>query len=155
MSTDLLMQECGNGGDLVLEGNTIKLATSFQNMPYLGMFGGNPEQSTIGPKEEGEQAFDWWGNYLLMSQQPDVQFNSIFEKTISEVALSSSGRLQLERAVKEDIKFMETFSIVTVTAVIDGVDRLEIFIELQEPDNLQSTEFVYIWDNAKKELTTG
>lgn len=148
------MQENNNGGDLVLEGNTMKLANSFQNMPYLAMFGGNPEQSTTGPKEEGEQAFDWWGNYLLMSQQPDVQLNSIFERTITQVALSSAGRLQLERAVKEDIKFMEAFALVAVTVTIEDVDRIKIFIELQEPDNLQSTVFVYIWDNAKQELTT-
>lgn len=148
------MQENNNGGDLVLEGNTMKLANSFQNMPYLATFGGNPEQSTVGPKEEGEQAFDWWGNYLLMSQQPDVQFNSAFERMITQVALSSAGRLQLQRAVKEDIKFMEAFALVTVTVTIEDVDRVKIFIELQEPDNLQSTVFVYIWDSAKQELTT-
>lgn len=148
------MKENNNGGDLVLEGNTMKLANSFQNMPYLATFGGNTEQSTVGPKVEGEQAFDWWGNYLLMSQQPDVQLNSIFERTITQVALSSAGRLQLQRAVKEDIKFMEAFALVTVTVTIEDADRVKIFIELQEPDNLQSTVFVYIWDNAKQELTT-
>lgn len=154
MATDLLMQESNNGGDLVLKGNAMSLANSFQNMPYLAMFGGNVEQSTLGPKEPGEQAQDWWGNYLLMSQQPDVQLNSIFERTITQVSLSSAGRLQLERAVKEDIKFMEAFALVNVTASIQDVDRVKIFIELQEPDNLQSTEFVYIWDSAKEELTT-
>lgn len=154
MATDLLMKESNNGGDLVLEGNTLKLANSFQNMPYLGCFGGNVEASTVGPKEDGEQAQDWWGNYLLMSQQPEVQHNSIFERTITQVALSSAGRLQLERAVKEDIKFMEAFALVTVTATIEDADRVKIYIELQEPDNLQSTVFVYIWDNAEQELTT-
>ena len=154
MATDILMKEDNNGGDLVLEGNTLKLANSFQNMPYLAMFGGNPEQSTIGQKEEGEQAFDWWGNWLLMSQQPDVQFNSIFERTITQISLSSAGRLQLERSAKEDIKFMEAFALVEISVSIETVDRVKTFIELQEPDNLESTEFVYIWDNAEQELTT-
>lgn len=154
MSTDLLMQETGNGGDLVLKGNNLTLARAFQNMPYLGMFGGNVEQSTTGPKQPGEQALDFWGNYLLMSQQPELQFNSDFERALYNTALSSAGRLQLERAVKEDINFMTVFSVLTISASIDDADRIRVYIQIQEPDNLQSTEFIYIWDNAKQELTT-
>ena len=45
-------------------------------MPYLGSFGGNPEQSTTGAKEPDEQAFDWWGNFLFSPNEPKKQFNS-------------------------------------------------------------------------------
>lgn len=154
MSTDLLMQESGDGGDLVLKGNTVTLAHAFQNMPYLGMFGGNVEASTTGPKQPGEQAHDYWGNYLLMSQSPELQFNSNFERSTYTTAISSAGRIQLERAVEEDIEFMTVFSELTVSVSIIDVDRIKIFINIQEPENLQSTDFVYIWDKAKQELTT-
>lgn len=154
MATDLLLKEEGNGGDLVLEGNRLALATSFQNMPYLGMLGGNVEQSTVGPKEDGEQALDWWGNYLLLSQQQELQFNSIFERKMAEVSISSAGRLEIERAVKEDIKFMQDFAQVSVTVEIQNTDRIRININIEQPDNLESTEFVYLWDSAAQELTT-
>lgn len=150
---DLLLKEEGDGGDIVLEGNSVKVINSFQNMPYLGMFGGNIEQSTIGPVQEGEQAFDWWGNWLLFSQQGQLQYNSTFERKIKEVALSSLGRVELERAAKFDIKFMEAFSAIVVDVSVESNDTIRIAIEINEPSNLQSTEIVYLWDSAKDELT--
>ncbi|MBL4810412.1 MAG: hypothetical protein JKY43_10205, partial [Phycisphaerales bacterium] len=57
---DLRIIENGDGGDAVLNGNDLEIINGFQNMPYLGMFGGNIKASTVGEKVENEQAFDWW-----------------------------------------------------------------------------------------------
>jgi hypothetical protein len=39
-----------------------------ENMPYLGMFGGNIEESTVN-KVEKLQSFDWWGNNLINARE--------------------------------------------------------------------------------------
>lgn len=149
---DLKMVESGNGGDLVLVGNDLAKINGFQNMPYLAMFGGNPEQSTTGPKIGDEQAFDWWGNQLLIPNQQIIQFNSLLEKKLSEVALSSNGRQQIEQAVRRDISFINSFATTSVSVSIASAERIDINITIQEPNNKQSTEFVYIWDSTKSEL---
>lgn len=147
------MKETGDGGDLILKGNDLSVINGFQNMPYLGTFGGNPDQSTTGPKNPDEKAFDYWGNYLFSPNQPKIQFNSLLEKKLTETTISSDGRVQIQRAVQKDLSFMNDFSVVTVEVSIASVDRILIYIKIQEPDNLQSNEFVYIWDGTKQELT--
>lgn len=150
---DLKLVETGDGGDLVLLGNGLVTIKGFQNMPYLALFGGNPEQSTDGPKDPNEQAFDYWGNNLFYLNNKAQQFNSSFERRCKEVALTSYGRLQLEQAAKNDLAFMNAFAIVSVDVTIVGANRIRIDIKIQEPSNKQATEFVYIWDGTKNELT--
>lgn len=150
---DLKMIETGDGGDLVLLGNDLAQINGLQNMPYLGLFGGNVEASTSGPKIPDQQAFDWWGNNLLNPNQPAVQSNSTFERALSEIPLSSHGRLLLEQAVKKDLGFMSSFAGISVSASISVPDRIEVSIKIQEPNNKQSTELVFIWDGTKSELT--
>lgn len=147
------MQETGNGGDLVLNGNDFELIGGFQNMPYLGMFGGNVEQKTQGAKPDGELAFDYWANNLLMENNFAVQYNSELERRLREVVITSSGRIQLERSVKRDLQFMAEFSILNVDVLIVSADRIQININIQEPENLKSNELVYIWDSTNNELT--
>lgn len=148
---DLQMVENGDGGDLVLLGDDLVVIDGFQNMPYLGMFGGNTEENT---KEFNvdEQRFDWWGNNLLMQNQPIIQYNSDTERLLNEIALNSSSRLLIEQTVKSDLDFMKEFSTVTVSASIVSADRVEILIQIQEPGNIESNEFTYIWDSTKAEL---
>jgi hypothetical protein len=76
---DLAIIETGNGGDLQLVGNDLAMVNGIENMPYLGMFGGNIEESTVN-KVEKLQSFDWWGNNLLMPGNQSIQFNSSFGK---------------------------------------------------------------------------
>lgn len=154
MLLDLKLIESGSGGDLVKLGNDLVTVKGFQNMPYLALFGGNPEQSTTGPKIPDEQAFDYWGNQLLSPNAPAIQFNSIFEGKCKEVPLTSFGRLQLEQAVKKDLSFMQAFAVISSEVKIVGVNTVQVSIRIQEPQNKQSTEFVYIWDGARDELTT-
>ena len=42
--SDLQIIENGDGGDAVLNGNDLSIIDGFQNMPYLGMFGGNVDK---------------------------------------------------------------------------------------------------------------
>lgn len=151
---DLKLIETGEGGDLVLMGNDLVITNGLHNMPYLGLFGGNPEQSTNGPKIPDEQAFDYWGNNLFYANEKVRQFNSSFERRCKEVSLTSYGRLQLENAIKSDLSFMSSFAIVSSDVTIVGSNRIRIDIKIEEPVNKQTTEFVYIWDGTKNELTS-
>lgn len=148
---DLEMIETGDGGDIILLGNDLKVIEGFQNMPYLGMYGGNIEENT---KEFNvdEQRADFWGNSLLMFNESQIQYNSDTERLLNEIALNSSGRLLIEQTIKSDLKFMEEFSTVEVSASIVSPNRVQIKIKIQEPNNIESNEFTYIWDSTKFEL---
>lgn len=149
---DLEVIETGNGGDLVLKGNDLAFIFGFQNMPYLALFGGNVEASTPVERIPSEQAFDWWGNSLLPNK-PEVQFNSLTERTLNNVAVNSAGRLEIENAVKKDLEFMDAFAKVSVDVSIVSTDRVRILVSILEPENLDPKEFQFIWDFTKQELT--
>lgn len=151
---DLRMIETFDGGDIVLKGNDICVINGFQNMPYLGIFGGNIEESTREFNVD-EKRFDFWGNELLMLNNSVIQFNSDTERLFNEVALNSSGRLLIEQTISTDLKFMDEFSTVSVSASIISDNRIEINIKIQEPNNVESNEFTYIWDSTKQELSGG
>lgn len=148
---DLRIVETFDGGDAVLKGNDLEIVSGFQNMPYIGLFGGNIEESTR-TYNEGEQRFDFWGNTLFHDQDSKIQFNSDTERILAQVALSSSGRLLIEQAVKRDLSFMGDFSSVTSSVSIIDNNRIKIHIIIQEPENVQSNEFTYIWDSTEQEL---
>lgn len=149
---DLRLIENKDGGDCVLNGNDLEMISGFQNMPYIGMFGGNVEQSTLGPKTT-EETFDFWGNFLFHPTEQPIWFNSKTELLLKSVALTSSGRIQIQEQVKKDISFMELFSQITVSVSLITVDKVQISIKIQEPNNLQSTDLIYIWDATQQELT--
>ena len=152
---DLKLVETGNGGDIVKNGNFLQLINGLQNMPYLAMFGGNTEQITPRTRKYGEQVFDYWGNSLFFAQNPAIQFNSLTEKTLSTTALNSAGRITIENAVIEDLKFMTKFAKVEVSVSIVGVDKLLISVKIIPLNGLESNEFNYLWDATNSELTSG
>ncbi len=145
---DLQIIETGNGGDLAKNGNDLSLVFSFENMPYLAMFGGNKEAVTR-PRLPTEQAFDWFGNSLFFINDQSIQFNSLTEKALDEIPLTSSGRILIENEIKKDLQFMQAFAEITVKTSIPATDTLLINIKIQEPDNLQAREFIYIWQQGK------
>lgn len=145
---DLELIETGNGGDLV-KNKDLSVIGGWQNVPYLALFGGNPGYSTPQERNPNEQAFDWWGNTGL---EVDQQFNSLTEYTLYNVSLTSSGRSQIEQAVKKDLDFMQGFAEVTVTVIIPSHDNCEINIKVKELNNQQEREFIFIWDSIKREL---
>lgn len=146
---DLKVIESFDGGDLVLKGNDLEVVSGFGNMPYLAMFGGNDE-STPTQRVEGEQNFDFWGNTFIPVA---AQYNSLTEKTLRTVSLNSSGRLQIEQAVKRDLKFMEAFAKLDISVTILGVDKVKISIKQTELTNQEVKESSYLWDGALQDLT--
>lgn len=149
--SDLKLIETGSGGDVCFDGRDLIVIEGFENMPYLGWFGGNIESNTQ-EFQDGEERFDWWGNELLMAQNSKIQFNSDLERLLLNIALTSSSILQLDETIKSDLSFMSDFSNIEVSTNILSVDKLKISTKLKEPNNLESKEFVYIWDATKKEL---
>lgn len=150
ITADLRLIETFDGGDYVLKGNDLEMISGFQNMPYIGLFGGN-EQSTKGQKKE-EQVFDFWGNYLFHPNEPKIWINSITETLLQNVALTTTGRVKIEEAVKADVAFMKDFAVVSVSVQLISVDRIKILIEIQEPSIENSTIFTYIWNATQQEL---
>ena len=149
---DLRVIESGNGGELVKNPRDFEIVRSFENMPYLAMFGGNLKASTPSRRLENEQAFDWWGNNLLFDNDSSRQFNSETERVLNSVSLTSSGRVLIEQAVKRDLEFMKPFAEVSVSVSIPTVDKVVIAITLKEPGNLKDKKFMYIWDAARNEI---
>lgn len=151
--SELLLVETGDGGDFLYFGKELVRIGGFQNMPYLAMFGGNVAGNT-GDYVTPQQRFDYWGNDLFLNQQPSIQFNSDTERLLNNIELSSSSRLIIEQTVKNDLKFMRDFADVNVSVSIEGINRVKISIQLSEPDNLESNEFIYIWDATENELVS-
>lgn len=148
---DLQVIETFNGGDLLKKGNDLAMVFGFQNMVYLALFGGNKGYATPQSRNAGEQNFDYWANSLLFT--PKTQFNSLTESALDKVALNSAGRILIQEAVNKDLEFMREFAEVTVTVSIVSDDVLNINIKVLQPDNLQSEEFVFIWDATNKALS--
>jgi hypothetical protein len=144
---DLQVVETGNGGDLNRKGNDLALVFSFENMPYLALFGGNKEATTTS-RLASEQAFDFWGNALLLPNDTSRQFNSLTERALETTPLTSAGRLLIEEAIKKDLEFMRPFANVSVTTEIIATDHLRIGIGITQPGNLQERRFIYIWEQG-------
>lgn len=144
---DIKVIETGNGGDLLQNGNDLAMVYSFENMPYLAMFGGN-KSVTPSKRLPSEQVFDFWANNLLWPNDADIQFNSTTEKMLEETPLTSSGRIIIEEAVKTDLAFMSAFSDVSVYTEIMATDKIKIGIILKKPENLEEKKYVYIWENG-------
>lgn len=149
---DLKIEEHGNGGELVKTSKDLTVIEGFENMVYLAMFGGNVEQSTPVNRPENVQMFDWWANDLFFKNNPSLQFNSITERTLNEVALNSAGRILIEEAVLSDLEFMTEFAEVSAQVNIKDHDRVEIKVFIGEPNNIQGKKFEYIWDATRQSL---
>lgn len=149
---DLQLVETGDGGDIVKKPKDLSVFFGFENMPYIAMFGGNVKQSTPITRLATEQDFSFWGNNLLHPGDNSIQFNSETERALNTIPLTSAGRILIEQAVKQDLKFMEDFAKVSIEVSIIATDVVVIGIRLQQPDNLQAQDFVYIWSATKQEL---
>jgi phage gp46-like protein len=140
---DLMIYESGNGGDLLLKGGDVQTTEAIYNGVYLAHFGGNVEASTTGDEQEGVDRLDWWGNQFLDEQ---AQMNSELERAINSVALTSGGRVTLEKAAKKDIDYLSDIAETTVTAEITGNNKIKII------DKINQTAVNFIWDATKNEV---
>lgn len=145
---DILLEN----GDAVFTGKDLVITEGFENMPYLAWFGGNYKASTPVIANPNEQRFDWWANEVLFQNTPEFQMNSNLERLLYNTALNSTGRVRLEQVAISDIAFMDQFASTSVEVSLTGTDRIEISARIQELDNQESTEFVYIWDATQQRL---
>lgn len=147
---DLVVLETLNGGDLQVQGRDLVMIDGLENQVYLALFGGNvgfPSKNLI----DTEESFDWWGNNLLMPSNQSIQFNSLFEKKLQTVALTSSGRVELEAAAKADLAFLKDFVTVTVSITIISDDRIQLKIVLDAKKPGQRVKIV----NFKRLIVDG
>jgi hypothetical protein len=144
---DVELINTGDGGDLIKVGNDLSMVFSFENMPYIALFGGNKE-STPTVRNPTQQAFDWWGNSLFPNQ-PSIQINSLTENAILSTPLTSAGRLLIEQAISADLEFMREFAVIKIDTEILSDDVLKIDIGFRKPDNLQQNNLVFIWEQGK------
>lgn len=149
---DLKLIETYNGGDLVKTTKDFQVIYGLGNMVYLSLFGGNVEANTPTLRLTGEQNKDFWGNELLFGEDSTLQFNSDTERALMEVPLTSAGRSLIEAAVIRDLKHLKDFARVGVSVSIIATDVVRIGVRLEEPDNLESRDFIFIWDATRGEL---
>jgi len=130
---DFAVIEGLNGGDLQMIGNDIATYEGIEGMPYLSWFGGNPGYPTQ-KRNEGEEANDWWGNNLLLFDDQGIQFNSLLEKKLQTVAITSAGRADMEETAKKDLLWLLPYGSYEVTVTIVTVDhvRLRLFVRLKD-----------------------
>lgn len=152
MSKDLLLFESGSGGDLLVSNNDLNLVESLYQQVYLALFGGNIESDTTGQELETQIREDWWGNEIFNDNKIKKQFNSITERTLDSVTLNTSGRIDIVRAVEEDLKVLENIADFSIKVIILSTDRVKIEIQLIQPDEFQEKSFQFIWDNATGEV---
>jgi hypothetical protein len=141
--TDILIYESGNGGELSLKNGDIETTDGLFNMPYLAHFGGNTEASTTGNEQEGKDRLDWWGNQFLEEQH---QMNSALEKSLNEIALTSAGRVKVERDAKKDLEFMAEFADVECSIFIPNLNIIIV------SDKINQSVVNMAWNATKNEL---
>lgn len=127
---DLNVFETNNGGDILLLGNDLAIVYGHQNQVYLALFGGNVQMNTPSVLT-AEENFDYWANKALWSDNQNFQFNSNTERTLDNTPLTSAGRILIENAVKQDLKFLSEIATVTVSATITSVNTISIEIRTE------------------------
>lgn len=149
---DIHIFESGNGGELALLSGDLVLTESLFQIIYISLFGGNVEASTLGNEIESEERFDYWANSLIFGNRPDKQFNSLTERTLSNITLNSSGRLKIQAAVEEDLQFLKKIVDLSVNISILSENKIQITIVLESIPNQSNKQLQFIWDNAKQEI---
>lgn len=152
ITKDVLIFESGDGGELFIENQDLVFVETLYQQVYLALFGGNVEQVTKTNYLFNEQRFDYWGNDLFFSDAPSLQFNSNTEKTIQNIALNSSGRLELIRAVESDLQYLNELLNYTVDVLFFEVNKIKIIVNFVSKDNQENKALQLIYDNAKNEL---
>lgn len=122
---DLVIVESGGGGDFTVKGNDLATCKSIETAVYLALFGGNIQADTVTPRSTVDLSY--WGNSLFHGAKPVTQFNSLTERTLQSVPLTSSGRQIIENAIKKDLSFLPN---VTVSVIIVSTDRINVRLKI-------------------------
>jgi hypothetical protein len=149
---DVLIYESGSGGELSVVNDDLVFTELLYNQVYLALFGGNVEENTKRDYLFTEQRLDYWGNSLFFAETPSNQFNSNTERTIQNIALTSSGRLELIRAVEDDLAYLNDLFNYTVDVMFFQANKIKIIVKFTAKSNQESQAFQLIYDNAKNEV---
>jgi hypothetical protein len=153
MSTkDINLFEGGSGGEMRILNSDLLLTETIYQTIYLALYGGNVEQSTTSEETDLEENFDYWGNQLFYSNNPDKWFNSQTERTLSTVALNGEGRKLIEDAVNADLQFLNNVVNFEVEVSISSNNRAEIAIFISEFQNQSDRQLKMVWENSRNEL---
>lgn len=145
---DIMIYESGDGGELNLKNDDLETISGLTNQVYLALFGGNKEQVTSDELDEVDVRNDYWANELL---EDELQFNSTFEKALSEVVLNSNGISKLEDAAANDLEYLKEYADINIEGSIPEINIFQLEVELIEPDDI-STKIKFLWDATKNEL---
>jgi len=153
MSTkDINLFEGGSGGEMRILNSDLLLTETIYQTIYLALYGGNVEQDTTEDESDLEENFDYWGNQLFYSNNPDKWFNSQTERVLSTVALNGEGRRLIEDAVNADLQFLNNVVNFEVEVSISSNNRAEIAIFISEFQNQSDRQLKMVWDNSRNEL---
>ena len=153
MSTkDINLFEGGSGGEMRILNSDLLLTETIYQTIYLALYGGNVEQSTTSEETDLEENFDYWGNQLFYSNNPDKWFNSQTERVLSTVALNGEGRRLIEDAVNADLQFLNNVVNFEVEVNIAANNKAEIIIAISEFQNQANRQLKMAWDNSRNEL---
>jgi len=153
MSTkDINLFEGGSGGEMRILNSDLLMAETIYQTIYLALYGGNVEQSTTSEETDLEGNFDYWGNQLFYSNNPDKWFNSQTERTLSTVSLNGEGRKLIEDAVNADLQFLNNVVNFEVEVSISSNNRAEIAIFISEFQNQSDRQLKMVWENSRNEL---
>jgi len=153
MSTkDINLFESGSGGEMRILNSDLLMAETIYQTIYLALYGGNVEQSTTSEETDLEENFDYWGNQLFYSNNPDKWFNSQTERTLSTVALNGEGRKLIEDAVNADLQFLNNVVNFEVEVNIAANNKAEIIIAISEFQNQSNRQLKMVWENSRNEL---
>jgi hypothetical protein len=153
MSTkDINLFEGGSGGEMRILNSDLLMAETIYQTIYLALYGGNVEQSTTSEETDLEENFDYWGNQLFYSNNPDKWFNSQTERALSTVSLNGEGRKLIEDAVNADLQFLNNVVNFEVEVSISSNNRAEIAIFISEFQNQSDRQLKMVWENSRNEL---
>jgi len=153
MSTkDINLFESGSGGEMRILNSDLLLTETIYQTIYLALYGGNVEQDTTSEETDLEENFDYWGNQLFYSNNPDKWFNSQTERTLSTVSLNGEGRKLIEDAVNADLQFLNNVVNFEVEVSISSNNRAEIAIFISEFQNQSDRQLKMVWENSRNKL---
>lgn len=149
---DILLYESGDGGEMSIQSNDLALAETLYMQVYLAMFGGNVEENTKTSYLVNEDRFDWWGNTLFFADVKSKQFNSNTERTLKNVSLNSSGRLEIIRSMNEDLSYLSDVLDYNVDVELLNVNKIRLIVAFSQKGNQEDKILQLVYDNAKNEI---
>lgn len=142
--------ESGNGGEIAIISNDLALGPSLLQQGYVCLFGGNVEADTLGNEVAGQIRQDYWANALLFAGKPAKQFNSQTERALRNNPLTSTGRINIQRAAEADLSGLSGIATVTADVTILSTDKVQIKLTLTEPGGPLPQTLTIVWDALKQ-----